>query len=349
MNREYIARDALHERRRDAGLDLMVHDRASWRMNDTPIFIHGIWGRSGTNFLARLIGSHPDCSLLATPPEDWVLYECHHLQRYVSALGRRWTTYPEWNVGPEQEGRLLRYLGDGVLSFLGEKVDGGRLVTKTPAMGNVDSFFSLFRDARLVILIRDGRSVVESAVRSFRDDPNPRLADPDFAAQSWAWGARKILAFDEKKRGSGLPYRIVRYEDLLADCESELRNLFEVLDLDPARFDFDQARQMPVFGSSGNKARDGGWQWSVTESTGDERFTRRWSHWSRRQHERFNWIAGDELKALGYAPMEFETGRTAWRALRGLWRVSDAASRAVGRLSLAGRRKALSRLESGVD
>jgi hypothetical protein len=309
-----------------------MHETASWRMSNAPIFILGIWGRSGTNFLARLIGSHPDCSLLATPPEDWVLYECHHLQRYVDALARRWGTYPEWNVGPEQACQLYRHLGDGILSFLGGKVDGGRLVTKTPAMGNVDSFFSLFPDACLVILVRDGRSVVESAVRSFRDDPNPRLADPDFAAQSWAWGARRILAFDEKSKGMGLPYRIVRYEDMLADFESELRKLFEVLDLDASRFDFDQARQMPIFGSSGNKDVEGGWQWGVTESTGDERFTQRWSGWSRRQHERFNWIAGAELRALGYSHTEFETGRAAWRALSGLWSVGDAARRAVRRL-----------------
>lgn len=317
-------------------------------MNNAPIFIHGIWGRSGTNFLARLIGSHPDCSLLETPPEDWVLYECHHLQRYVRALGRRWTTYPEWNVGPEQEGRLLRHLGGGILAFLSEKVDGRRLVTKTPAMGNIDSFFSLFPDARLVILVRDGRSVVESAVRSFRDDPNPRLADPDFAATSWAWGARKILAFDEKHRGRGLPYRIVRYEDVLEDFERELRNLFDVLDLDPAHFDFDEARRMPIFGSSGHKNREGEWQWGVAESTGDERFTQRWSGWSRRQHERFNWIAGEELEALGYGPKEFGTGRLFWRARRGLWRVGDAMSRAGRRLSLVGGTGASSRPEAGI-
>jgi hypothetical protein len=94
---------------------------------------------------------------------------------------------------------------------------------------------------------------------------------------------------------------------------------------------------MPIFGSSGKKDGSGEWQWGVTESTGKERFTERWSEWSRRQHERFNWIAGDELRALGYAPQEFETVRGAWRAVSGLWRVGDATRRAARRLPFVGR------------
>ena len=37
-----------------------------------PIFVHGILGRSGTNYLTEMLALHPACAV-SRIPEDWLL------------------------------------------------------------------------------------------------------------------------------------------------------------------------------------------------------------------------------------------------------------------------------------
>ena len=61
-------------------------------------------------------------------------------------------------------------LGDGLVSFLWVERDR-RLVAKTASVRNVDRFFTFFLRAHLLILVRDGRSVVQSCMSTFGSPP----------------------------------------------------------------------------------------------------------------------------------------------------------------------------------
>ena len=177
---------------------------------------------------------------------------------------------------------------------------------KTPDTTHVESFRYLFPEQRLLILVRDGRSVVESGVRSFG-------WDYDEATFRWRRSARRILKF--VRENDGVAYRLVRYEDLYLNLEDQLRDILTFVDLDTGVYDFEAAANLPVRGSSDVRGNSGDQvHWKPVAK--DEHFNplRRWQSWSRAQHERFNWIAGDAMIQLGYDLVEFDSNRSWWTA-----------------------------------
>jgi hypothetical protein len=272
-----------------------------------PIFIAGIYPRSGTNHLLDLLCVHPDCAPPAPIWEDFLLASSGYLDAYVDAVTRHWS--PGWGVGDAERRALLAALGGGIADFLRDRARAPRVVTKTPSVDGLSRFGALFPDAHLIVLVRDGRAVVESGVRSFgwfRDG----------AIHGWARAARRVLAFEA--RAAALRYRRIHYEDLVARREACLRELLDFLGLDAARYDFARAAALPVRGSS-RQGREAGApvHWEGVPRTAEFAPTERFAHWTRAQHARFDWLAGDELRALGYAPAAPAGGpaRAAWNRL----------------------------------
>jgi protein-tyrosine sulfotransferase len=289
-----------------------------------PIFILGITPRSGTNFLSDLLCSHPDCSPAREPVhEDLFLQHADLLQVFTSAVHTAWD--PGWGSFEATSDRLHQAIGDGLISFLWTERDR-RLVTKSPSVRNLGFFFTLFPRARLIILVRDGRSVVQSSMATFG-------WDFDTAAHLWAEGAEAIRRFDLTHRGLGLPYRIVRYEDLVDEMEPILSELLDFLDLDRQRFDFQAATRLPVRGSSaffgvGRASVN----WEPVEKDHGFAPKQRWRDWSPTLLQRFEWIAGEQLRYFGYQESPPRPGGLLWPAgqrLRDLrWRSGRFARRA---------------------
>ncbi len=189
-----------------------------------------------------------------------------------------------------------------------------RLVTKTPSVKNLGLFFKLFPAGQLVILIRDGRSVVESSAKTF-DQPY------GYAAREWARAARIIQDFQAENPGGA--YLLVRYEDLYNHVERELRRIFDYLGLDPNSYDYSAAGNLPVRGSStlrgnGTSSRQScvanGIHWNPVEKPAAFNPVDRWSNWNRKKHERFNWLAGKYLSRFGYALKTYPRGGWLWCA-----------------------------------
>jgi hypothetical protein len=294
-----------------------------------PIFIHGIFERSGTNYLAALLNLHPDC-YHSWLHENWVLSEWQAVAGFAATMGERWRRDPAWEVPSDVEDRLARHLGIGMLSFLSAGADGARLVTKTPSVYGLERFFAVFPNAYLLILVRDGRSVVESSTRSSGHDPAQ-------VARWWAAAADRILRFDREHRVGDRCYRIVRYEDLVRDTENQMAEILRFLHLDVARYDFSKGTRLPVFGSSATRDDAGHWKWQISPRVDDLGSVERWAGWSRSRHERFNWIAGDRLEAFGYAPMRFPSRRRLWWMLTAAWSAAMLPRRAVRRLRRRGK------------
>jgi hypothetical protein len=144
-------------------------------------------------------------------------------------------------VEEKLEDKLLQGLGDGLLAFLTSRVRAGRLLTKMPGVRNLEYFFKLFPQAYLLLLVRDGRAVAESAIRMKRSKAS--LMPYESAMRSWARGAKTIRRFDQAHRNSDSKYLIVRYEDLWRDVEGELHKIFNFLELDAASYDFHAAKK----------------------------------------------------------------------------------------------------------
>jgi hypothetical protein len=255
-----------------------------------PIFVLGVAHRSGSNYLSALVGSHPDAQRVAPLYEDYLVAGSRHLLAYADAAARRWEPF---DVGPCERSSLLAAIGDGITSFLERRAAGLRPVAKTPILLGVETFFDVFPRACLLIVLRDGRSTVESAVRSFG-------SDYESAIEQWAEGARILLRF-LANRPSGR-WRLVRYEALLTHLDDELREVLDCCELDPRSYDFEAARRLPLQGSSTDRGGSAELHWRSVERPTDFGGLERHAGWSRERHRQFNDRAGELLAALGYEP-----------------------------------------------
>ncbi|MFF0574045.1 sulfotransferase family protein [Streptosporangium saharense] len=208
--------------------------------SDRPIFIVGC-PRSGTTLLQLMLHSHPR---IAIPPETRFMVAAYQRRLRFGDLNdpARRRELAEWVVGRRQsrfhELRLdgeevVRQIVEGpptlgsalgiVLRFYATQHGKPRWGDKRPSyFQNIDVLLRLFPDAQFVHLIRDGRDCVASLKEM------PWYSGNVYSAVS-AWAE----AIDFARHGAPkLPegsYHELRYEDLTADPEAQLRRLCDFL------------------------------------------------------------------------------------------------------------------------
>lgn len=286
-----------------------------------PIFVLGILQRSGTNYLNNLLLLHPDVKPAGLVWEDFFLAHGDLLAEYAESVQRRWP--PQWvdevsaELGPKA---LLQYLGSGLVNFmeaqyrnrLGKGVYAApdrmpvKLVSATPSVRNLHLFFDLFPNATPIIIVRDGRALVESGVRSFG-------WDYDEAMRMWANGARRIQEFCENPEHEGR-FLLVRYEDLYTCTSEVMGKVLDFLGLDHSRFDFAAAENLGIMGSSELMKSEGRVHWKLTDKSAGFNPLARASEWSPALNSRFAWIAGKNMQELHYEMGHVER-RSAWNVL----------------------------------
>lgn len=294
-----------------------------------PIFVLGVLERSGTNFLSDLLCLHPDCDKAAPVHEAFFHFEADLLEKYARRTVTKW---PErWGLSKSGVDDLLASLGRGLLDYLHTTAEASsshrRIVTKTPSVKNLGLFPRLFPSVPAVVLMRDGRSVVESGVRSFGYSYEGQT-------RKWAWAAR-LIADTVATPADGLsddswPFLLVRYEDLVMDPEPQLRRIFAFTGLDVERYDFAAVEQLPVRGSSTLRGGNRDLDWEPVAPPEDFSPLERWRGWTPARHARFNWLGGRELVTFGYELVGPDSGPTyylrnrladaAWRIRRARWR-----------------------------
>jgi len=271
-----------------------------------PIVILGIQPRSGTNYLSDLICLHPDCSPPIGVPEDHLLAGAGHLAAYDQAQQNVWRNRFRLDV-TETLPDLLPLLGAGLLGGLGAHCPSPRLVTKTPSVENLHLVPRLFACAHLVLLVRDGRAVVESRIRSWPNDDDME-AQYDQHTRAWATAADTILDFRGTVSPLSYPYLVVRFEDLVKRTESTMGMVLDFAGLAQADYDFNAAAALPVRGSSTygrpgwGKAAPGEVHWHPVPRTDTFDPVGRAADWSEARHRRFNAQAASQLEAFGYLP-----------------------------------------------
>jgi hypothetical protein len=293
------------------------------------IFILGIMQRSGTNYLNNLLLLHPDCDYPGFVWEDYLIAHSEHLNNYVNSVYHSWN--PSWKNKVEEAMRddsLMKCIGEGLGLFINRQYESSlktrqrsnrdtgegqnefpKLVTATPSVSSLRHFFQLLPHARLLIIIRDGRSIVESGIKSF---------DWDFehAVRRWMKAAEAILEFDSSVQKGR--HMIVRYEDIYTNARDEITKVLSFLELNAERYDFNAAASLTVTGSSDLKDSEGKLHWKAREKSPDFNPIGRWSHWKRSQHERFNWLAGDYLERFEYPRKQYGSWNSLWKFWNGV-------------------------------
>jgi LPS sulfotransferase NodH len=198
--------------------------------------------RSGTTWVQRLIGSHPE---IASPPET------HAFHWYLGPALDRWREFSShmdaaaqvYERSGEMPDRLIglqtilstedflawsrSLIGVVQLRAFEQKPQARILLEKTPSNSRrVHDIDLLFPQSRFVHVVRDGRDVAASllaASGSWGTRWAPR--DPSSAARVW----RSHVRDAERAAAFGDRYLAVRYEDLRRDPVAELQRVLSFL------------------------------------------------------------------------------------------------------------------------
>ena len=255
------------------------------------IVLLGITRRSGTNYCHTVLTSHPECTGTAFELwEDFLVHESHRLLSYAAAAANHWNA--TWGAGSSAPTRLVESLGEGLTTFLRQGCTSRYLIAKTPSLQGIEHIPALFPACRLIVVVRDGRDVVASGMRSFG-------WSFDHAVDLWTTGARHIMRFCEAH--PGFSFLLIHYEHLVVRLPEVIGELCSYLDLTTSLFDLEAALRLPILGSCDAVKTDGRVHWGAVERPADFQPVGRWrSILTENEHAQFWDRARDEMASLGY-------------------------------------------------
>lgn len=279
-------------------------------LRDRMVFVVGAQ-RSGTNWLQRMLATHPD--VVALPSETHLF--SHGIAPLLERFHEGAPTSTRTGVmfaDPQRVATALRVLCDVVFGDLAALLDpqASRVVERTPLHAHhLPLIGRIYPDGSVIHIIRDGRDVAASLVAQ-KWGPTT-MAD---AAQAWATAVRDARAARLSR------YREVRYEDLLADPRKQLAGLFDWLNLSVSESVLDAVAEeavVPYNVDRGNPTvREGKWRQSL----------------SAQDNAAFEKVGGALLRELGYPHVAASAGPPAPGGPTRRWRPPLHPRRIVARI-----------------
>lgn len=270
------------------------------------IMVHGIMPRSGSVYVGELLRRHPD--LYAYPYHLWE-FPALQLTGDIRRLQQKFVLGYKMNRDKLAPDDFLPLFGASLVAYLyGPIPPEQRLLVKMPNVQYLTQFRSMFPHENLVILIRDGRDVVHSTLRTWRYLTFPQIC------LRWNRSAQIILNtcrhLNEVNPGG---FWLARYEMALDDPASFIREACQHLGLDEGRYPYECIEDIRVIGSSKLEKTQNA---DVTGSSKLEKTTNidwlhlkrpenfrpvdYWKEWSPLKKITFKAIAGRSLMQLGY-------------------------------------------------
>jgi|GEM_PF-3348101 len=187
-------------------------------------FIYGL-PRSGTTLLDTLLRSHPETTLLEEEP---VLNQS--LTQFMKQHKNGWDAFG--TISQSDADKLQKNYRDGMNALMGRHAGPeDYVIDRNPLNTSImGAAYRFFPDSRHVFIARHPLDVVLSGfMQDFAlSDPMANYLDLERAAMFYDANMR---AFDAVRQATDLDIHIMRYEDLIADTEGEMRRLLEHLDL----------------------------------------------------------------------------------------------------------------------
>lgn len=181
------------------------------------IFVVGSM-RSGTNWIQRILATHPD--VLSLPTETHLFAWLRPLAEHVQEAGVTSPRVGFVHADHERFADLLRDLCDGLFLGYAEILgpNATRIVERSPQHAlHMDLIGDVYPDATIVHIIRDGRDVARSILS--QDYGSDTAAA---AAADWRQSIKAARAAASKFA----EYVEIRYEDLLVSPAREIPELF---------------------------------------------------------------------------------------------------------------------------
>lgn len=276
----------------------------------STIFVRGIMPRSGTNFMADAIACHPQISRF--PGNFWEFVPFRFQKQLDDYLSR----IQNPNHAPEfSPVDFLPYVGEAWMRYLTKESGGQVALFKEPSIDSLESMFQMFPHAKVILMVRDGRDLIESLLkagfglppRSIRNPHHWRrfLPDEDFRilCRQLAQAATCLDSFLQSPSAAAVSMQIklVHFEELFRSPAEVLEDVVAWCDLPPEDFDWGAFRSMPVRGSSFLRRDDGTINFEEGENrSADFNPVGRSASWSRGRQAYYARTAGSVFKQWGY-------------------------------------------------
>jgi len=187
---------------------LPEHNQAQ---HHNPIILLSACPRSGSNYLEALLSLHLQCRK-SRFPEDMFLANVETLLNFCRSVAESWDDW--WSSRLRGPFGLAVHIGEALLRFAAPDPDEEgpvsdcRLMLRSPTTEGIAAATTLFPNAHVVVLVRDGPATVESGRRSFG-------WPYEEAMLAWRHSVRRILSF--LAGVDGRRCLLIRFEDLAAD------------------------------------------------------------------------------------------------------------------------------------
>jgi hypothetical protein len=255
------------------------------------IIIHGIMPRAGTVYVGELLRLYP--ALYAYPEQLW---EIPFLQLTGDLLKvqSKFFLRHRHNIGKLGEHDFLPVFGASFLAYLQLSAPKEkRILSKVPGVQYLSYFYSVFPYENLLVLIRDGRDVAQSTIKTW---PQLRFS---FVCRRWKRSAQMILECHKRYAHKSQGYWLARFEDAVYDPIAFVKEACRRFGLDENEYPFEKIKDISVQGSS-SLPKGGKVTWDPIAAPKNFDPTGRWQGWSTRKKRTFKRIAGQALMDLGY-------------------------------------------------
>lgn len=269
-----------------------------------PVFLMAPTGRSGTNWIGHALTTlgpfkSPDPAII--PSEDFLLMSAQMLCSYSEKTAEQWRAWLSSEEIRRREWLLCSALGKGILSLMnGEDVGGRRLLFRTPDTTNIELIHRLFEDAFTLVVVRDGRDVVESLVAEAGQGLTDKGWDHKKLIDYWTEKVTSLLDCIDQDDNYDARRMLIKYEDCIANERCSFESILRHCEVDINDFQWDGLPYLPVYGSAFVNRGGGHFVWKQAKKPATFSPVGRWQGWSSELKDYFISVAGDAMRRLGY-------------------------------------------------
>lgn len=259
------------------------------------IILHGVMPRSGTVYSGELLRLHPD--LYAYPNDIWEFPFLEMTGDLIDLQKKFFMAYRQ-NIKRIGDMDFLPLFGASLIAYLYSFVpDRKRILIKIPDVQFLNYFYLVFPYETPLLLIRDGRDVVASTMKTW---PGRKFKK---VCKTWAQSANLMLAFNryysDVSKGDDYAHYLARYEDAVQSPEVFIHCVCQKYGLDVNKYPVNGIEGIAVRGSSSIKI-DGKVVWEPVPKEKKFNPIGRWQGWSSAERRIFKKIAGQTLVNAGY-------------------------------------------------
>jgi protein-tyrosine sulfotransferase len=256
------------------------------------IFIQGIMPRSGTVYAGELIRLHP--SIYAYPNQIWE-FPALTLTDDLIRLQKKFLLSYRFNQDKFEKSDFVMLFGAAFMAYLHQSIPmDQRLLIKMPSVQYLNYFPAMFPYENLLILVRDGRDLVHSTLRTWKQLNFLQVC------LRWNRSARIVLTTVKQLEScGGAGYWLAKYEDALETPEEFISEACRRFSLDESDYPYERIQSIRVIGSS-KLEKKGEVRWRHLDRPKDFRPLEYWKKWSPFRKVIFKAIAGKSLMELGY-------------------------------------------------